>query len=128
MKFFAMVKTITSNLAQGPATLMYPQRPRQYTAITRGRIDNNIEKCIFCGLCSKRCPTYAITVTKEKKQWDIDRLKCCICNLCTEVCPVKCLSTGNQYSASVTARETAIHRETAPPVAEPGDATPRGDA
>jgi formate hydrogenlyase subunit 6/NADH:ubiquinone oxidoreductase subunit I len=108
MKIFVMAKTVMRNLFQGPATLMYPKRKRVYTMITRGRIENEIEKCIFCGLCAKRCPTYALAVNKEIKEWVIDRLKCCICNLCVEICPVKCLSTHNHYSSPVTERLTAI--------------------
>jgi ech hydrogenase subunit F len=108
MKIFVMAKTVTKNLFKGPATLMYPKRKRVYTKITRGRIENEIEKCIFCGLCAKRCPTYALTVSKENKEWAIDRLKCCICNLCVEICPVKCLATHNHYFSPVTDRLTAI--------------------
>jgi formate hydrogenlyase subunit 6/NADH:ubiquinone oxidoreductase subunit I len=108
MRIFVMAKTIIRNLLQGPATLMYPRKKRVYTAITRGRIENEIGKCIFCGLCAKRCPTYALAVTKDVREWVIDRLKCCICNLCVEVCPVKCLSTENHYSVPVTERVTAI--------------------
>jgi formate hydrogenlyase subunit 6/NADH:ubiquinone oxidoreductase subunit I len=104
-----MTKTVTKNLLGGPATLMYPKVKRNFTAITRGRIENNINKCIFCGLCSRRCPTYAITVTKGIKEWQIDRLKCCTCNLCVEICPVKCLSMERQYSPPVSEKTEAIY-------------------
>jgi len=118
MKIFTMAKTVLRNLVKGPATLMYPKRVRAFPAITRGKIDNAVDKCIFCCLCSRRCPTYAIGVSKENREWTIDRLKCCICNLCVEVCPVKCLSTDNQYAKPVTDRQLAMHRESltdAPP-------------
>jgi ech hydrogenase subunit F len=117
MKIFTMTKTVTLNLATGPATLMYPKRARVYTPITRGSIENDMGRCIFCGLCGRRCPTYAIEVVKGDKEWRIDRLKCCICNLCVEVCPVKCLTTDNRYFPPMTERITGIcvkrHEETA---------------
>ena len=124
MKIFSMSKTVTRNLLHGPATLMHPQKQRVFPAITRGKIENTVNKCIFCGLCGKRCPTSAITVSKENKEWEIDRLKCCICNLCVEVCPTHCLSTDNHYASPVTERHMGRHRERltveTPPDAEPG--------
>jgi ech hydrogenase subunit F len=111
MKIFTMTKTLTMNLVTGPATLMYPKRDRVFPRISRGKIENAIDRCIFCCICSRRCPTYAIIVSKENRDWEIDRLKCCICNLCVEVCPVKCLSTDNHYTLPVTDRLLAMHRE-----------------
>ncbi len=118
MRLFIFAKTVTTNLLRGPATLMYPTKKRIYTTITRGRIFNDIDRCIFCGLCGKRCPTYAIIVAKESKDWQIDRLKCCMCNLCVEVCPVKCLLTENHYFPPVLERILAIckrHQEAPSP-------------
>ena len=105
-----MTKTVTKNLLSGPATLMYPKVKRSFTAITRGRVENDINKCIFCGLCSRRCPTYALKVTKDPKEWEIDYLKCCTCNLCVEICPVKSLAMENQYSPPLTERTMGIHK------------------
>jgi ech hydrogenase subunit F len=114
MKIFTMSKTVLKNLVSGPATLMYPMRKRVYTEITRGSVAIDIQKCIFCGLCSRRCPTAAIVVSKDGKEWQIDRLKCCTCNLCVEICPKKCLTMENQYSSPVTERGQALYKQSLP--------------
>lgn len=119
-----MAKTVTKNLLRGPATLMYPQRKRVFPEATRGRVEIDIEACIFCGMCNRRCPTYAIEVTKDDKQWQIDRLKCCACNLCVEICPKKCLSMGNQYAPPLTDKRAGIYLIKAPKEANPTPATP----
>lgn len=111
MKSFTMAKTVTKNLVRGPATLMYPKRKRIFTRLTRGRVEIDIQKCIFCGICSKRCPTYAIVVAKDCKEWKIDRLKCCVCGLCVEVCPKKCLSMTSQYTPPVRDKMTGIYQQ-----------------
>ena len=114
-KFFGISKTVTQSLFGKPATLMYPQRARVYSDATRGKVENEIEKCIFCRLCEKNCPTDAIGVSKEKKEWQIDSLKCCTCRRCVEVCPVKCLLMHNVYFPSVTERPTGLYLVVQPP-------------
>jgi ech hydrogenase subunit F len=111
MNIFTMAKTVLKNLASGPATLMYPQRKREYTPITRGRVEIHIDVCIFCGSCMRRCPTAAIVVSRNGKEWQIDRLKCCTCNLCVEICPKKCLIMENHYLPPVTERVQALYKQ-----------------
>jgi len=127
-KFFGISKTITQSLFGKPATLMYPQRPRAYPAATRGKVENEIEKCIFCRLCEKNCPTDAILVSKEKKEWQIDSLKCCTCRRCVEVCPVKCLLMHNVYFPSVTERPTGLYLIVQPPKTSPEKAADQSKA
>lgn len=108
MNLFTMAKTAAKSLFTGPSTLMYPAKQRVYPEITRGQIRIEIDLCIFCGMCSRKCPTDAITVTKDKRQWAIDRLYCITCGSCVGVCPKKCLHMDNHYSSAVTVRDEAL--------------------
>ncbi len=98
MGLFSIGKMIMRSLFNKPATLMYPVIPRIYGEITRGHINVDIEACVLCGICSKKCPTHAILVDRKKKEWSISRLQCIQCNCCVEYCPVKCLSMANTYT------------------------------
>ncbi len=109
MNLFVMLKTVIISFLTGPATLMYPERQRKYTTITRGMINIDINQCIFCGLCGKKCPTDSIIVSKENREWTIDRLRCITCGACVEVCPKKCLAMGNHYSPCTTDRVGALY-------------------
>lgn len=95
MKFAGYV---LNKLFRKPSTLMYPIRKREFFDRTRGHIDIEINTCIFCGICSKKCPTGAIGTDRNAKTWDIERLKCIQCGFCVEACPKKCLSMGNSYT------------------------------
>jgi formate hydrogenlyase subunit 6/NADH:ubiquinone oxidoreductase subunit I len=80
----------------------------------RMEVENDIEKCIFCLLCEKNRPTDAIVVSKERKEWQIDRLKCCTHRRCVEVSPKKCLLMHNVFFPSVTARPAGEAAGTSP--------------
>jgi ech hydrogenase subunit F len=97
MSVISFSKTVLHNLFSKPATRMYPQVPRIYPERTRGQIGIGIDDCIFCGICSKKCPTGAIAVTRETKTWSIKRFGCIQCGSCVEVCPKKCLSMLQNY-------------------------------
>jgi len=91
MAFLPIFRTIMRSLVQKEATLAYPFKPMPKDPLVRGQISIEIDKCIFCGICSIKCPTHAITVEKNAKSWEIARFQCIVCGECTAVCPKKCL-------------------------------------
>ena len=110
MGILAMAKTIFKNLVSRPFTERYPYVKKEYFVGSRGSIRIDISKCIFCGICQRKCPTAAIVVSKEPKTWEIDRLRCISCNYCVEVCPKKCLSMDVNFSAACGKREKELHQ------------------
>ncbi len=105
MSFFVMTKTILKSLFSKPATEAYPFKPRTYPKYSRGSIAINTADCIFCGICARKCPTQALKVSRDAKNWEIDRLRCIACGACITVCPKKCLSMKNTYSAALTIKQ-----------------------
>jgi ech hydrogenase subunit F len=110
MSFFLMARTVLKSLFSKPATRRYPFAVRQPFKNTRGKISVDIAKCIFCGICQKKCPTAALNVGKNEKKWRIDRLRCISCGYCVESCPKKCLSMENDYSQPITQRKKEVFR------------------
>ena len=85
------------NLFTKPATRAYPEVPARETPRTRGAVQVNIDDCIFCGLCNRRCPADAITVDRAAKSWTIKRMSCVQCGNCVQNCPKKCLTMEGAY-------------------------------
>jgi len=52
----------------------------------RGKPYHDKDKCIYCGLCAKYCPSDAIEVDMKKKVWTHDLGKCVFCAQCEETC------------------------------------------
>lgn len=100
MSIISFSRTVLHNLFSKPATRNYPQVPREYTLRTRGQIGIDIDSCIFCGICQKKCPTGAIAVVRETKNWSINRFGCIQCGECVGVCPKKCLTMLQTYPES----------------------------
>ncbi len=101
MSFFSMTTTVIKSFFRKPYTTKYPFAPAVLVKGSRGSIQIDIDKCIYCSICARKCPTFALKVDKNERSWTIERLKCITCNICVEACPKKCLSMEKQYSASV---------------------------
>lgn len=117
---FDMLGNILKNMVSKPATRMYPVEKREPYKDTRGHIDMDIGNCIFCGICSKKCPSNALTVDRNGKSWEIDPFKCIICSVCTEVCPKKCIRTEQSYNTSAYSKKNVKYVQAPKAVKEEG--------
>ena len=56
--------------------------------------------CVGCGLCSKKCPMQAVSITQGKAQ--INRHHCIVCGQCRQACPRKAIAYTNGLHSEVT--------------------------
>jgi len=96
--FFHLAKIALKSLFSKPATRRYPFEVREAYKHTRGQIAIEINQCIYCGICQRKCPTAALAVDRQAKSWTIDRLRCISCRACVGVCPKSCLTMKNSYT------------------------------
>ena len=104
-------KTVIKNLFSKPATRKYPFEPKEYPERTRGHVQNDMDVCVLCGLCSIKCPTRAITVDKVAKTWSIRPMSCIQCRCCVDNCPKKCLSMDTHYTEPGTEKVTKTFKQ-----------------
>jgi formate hydrogenlyase subunit 6/NADH:ubiquinone oxidoreductase subunit I len=114
MGSFHLTKMSLRNLLKKPATKMYPTVAPTYTKRTKGHVTCDIETCILCGICEKRCPTHAITVSKPDETWTIDNFSCIQCVSCVRACPKKCLMMEPDYTKAATAKSTITVKKPEP--------------
>ena len=94
MALASFKNTILHNLVSKPKTRKVE---KEYPVGTRGHVENDMDVCVLCGLCSIKCPTHAITVDKVAKTWSIRPMSCIQCRCCVDNCPKKCLSMGLRF-------------------------------
>ena len=94
MAIVSFNRTVLHNLISKPKTRKVE---KEYPEGTRGHVENNMDLCILCGLCSIKCPTHAITVDKTEKTWSIRPMSCIQCRCCVDNCPKKSLSMGLRF-------------------------------
>ena len=119
--------TVIKNLLKKPATRKYPFEVREPFSNYRGELVIDIDKCIFCGMCSRKCPSQCITVDKASGTWQCDPHACVYCGLCRDNCPTKCLSMKDTHRKPVTEKVTWIEHGN-PPKPKKKAAAPKAEA
>ena len=100
-----MLNLVLTNISHKPATRLYPFVIREPFKEFKGRIIFNSDNCILCGICQKKCPPDAITVTKADKTWELNVFRCIMCTECVAGCPKDCITISNER-AKTGAKET----------------------
>ena len=102
-------------------TRQYPEERWIPTGSYRGRpvlvLEEDGERCVACGLCSRVCPALAIEVqagetdnVKERYpvKFEINMLRCIYSGFCEEVCPEEAIIMSKDYELVFTSQEEAI--------------------
>lgn len=116
---------VTARYLVDPKEIVTFRYPRETLAVlpnARGRLMNDVVRCIACGICARTCPAACIVVETEAgadkkpilKSYRIDMTKCLYCGLCAEACPdstkndrgEKCLTMSGGFAYSSDRKET----------------------
>lgn len=99
MGSFKLGKMTLGSMFKKPETIQYPTQTRFVPEGLKGHISIEIEKCILCGICQKKCPAAAIEVDKPQETWSINRFRCVQCGSCVRECPKNCLHMETTYAS-----------------------------
>ncbi|HIY83351.1 MAG TPA: 4Fe-4S binding protein [Candidatus Rubneribacter avistercoris] len=101
---FKLGKMTLGGLFKQPETVQYPAQVKTPPPGLKGHVENDVAHCILCGICQKRCPCGAITVSKPDRTWTIDRFRCVQCGSCVRECPKSCLTMEPTYAPPATSK------------------------
>ncbi|GAB6058181.1 4Fe-4S binding protein [Desulfonatronum parangueonense] len=113
-KIGPMTGNVIKNLITKKSTRQYPFTVREPFEISRGELYNDIDNCIFCSTCARKCPAQCITVDKKTGVWTCDPFACVFCGTCVDTCPTNCLHHKKTWRA-VTGQREMITMQGTPP-------------
>ncbi len=105
-----MLKNVVRNFLKRPATRKYPFVKRDPFENYRGRLVNHVDTCIFCRMCSTRCPAQCISTNPKEAFWGYDPFACVYCGICVDVCPTKSLFMLSTHRSPVPQKFVVYHK------------------
>ena len=108
MGSFKLGKMTLRSLVKKPETVMYPLEHRHAPEGLKGHVDNDMDACILCSICAKRCPCGAIEVSKHEGTWTIDYFRCVQCGTCVRDCPKGSLTMLPEFSSPAVAMDVHV--------------------
>ena len=111
MSLLTFAKTALGSMVKQPVTVCYPQEKLAAPERLRGHIVNDMDVCICCGMCARRCPAGALAVDRKGGTWSIDPYACVVCGECIESCPKSAMATMSDTSSAVIHWWTCISLE-----------------
>lgn len=104
---FKLGKMTFGSLFKKPETVLYPVQKKEPPRGLKGHVVVDVDTCILCSLCQKRCPCGAIEVDKKARTWTIDHFRCVQCASCAYECPKGSLTMEPTYAA--VSRSKSVH-------------------
>ena len=69
-------------------------RRDELTGPREGKIETDVDACMACGVCVRKCPTEALRL--EKDEVKVDTNKCILCGECDIICPVNAIKLNTK--------------------------------
>lgn len=108
MGSFKLGKMTLKSLVGKPETIQYPVQQKTPPPDLKGHITNDVDTCILCAICMKRCPCDAIVVERPNRTWAINRFRCVQCGTCVRECPKHCLNMEPTYAPPATKKSSEV--------------------